>query len=57
MVLAQKNRHINQRNRIENPEMNLQLHGQSLTKQEIISNGEKIFSTNGVGKTGQQQAK
>jgi len=45
-----KNRHIDQLNRIENPE--------SLTKQERISNGKKtVSSTMGVGKTGRQHAK
>ena len=57
MVLAQK-QPIDQWNRIENPKMNQQLHGQSLTKQERICNGKKtISSTSDIGKTGQLHAK
>ena len=53
-----KNRHINQWNRIETPELDPQTYGQLiLTKQEKISNGKKTVSlTNGAGRTGQQHA-
>ena len=52
-----KYRYIDQWNRTENPEMDLQLYGQLFfDKAERISNGKKISSTHGVGKTGQQHA-
>ena len=41
-------------NRRQNPEMDHQLHGQLLTKQERLPSGKKtVFSTNGAGKIGQ----
>ena len=53
-----KNRHIDQCNTIETPELDPQMYGQlSLTKQERIYNGKKTVSlTNGAGRTGQQHA-
>ena len=55
MVLA-KNRHIDQWNKIQNPEINPQFYGQSSTKEVRICNGKKTVSSNGAGKTGQQHA-
>ena len=41
-------------NRIEIPEINPCIHGQLMTKEAILYNGEKIISSiHGAGKTGQ----
>ena len=53
-----KNRHIDQWNRTENPEMDSQLYGE-LTFNEVEKNiqwKKVVSSTNGVGKTGKQHA-
>ena len=54
-----KNRHTDQWNRIETPELGPQKYGQIIfdKKQERIPNGKKTVSlTNGAGRTGQQHA-
>ena len=52
-----KNRHIDQQNGIENPEMGLQPYGQLIfNKAGKNVQWKKVPSTNGDGKTGKQHA-
>ena len=56
MVLAQ--RHIDQWNWIDSPEINPHTYSQSMTKEVIIHNGKKVVSSrSGAGKTGQLHIK
>ena len=56
MLLAQKNRYIDQWNTTENREMDPQLCGLLIFGKERLSNGQNaVSSTNYVGKTGQQR--
>ena len=52
-----KNRHIDQRNRIETPELDAQKYGQLIfDKAGKNSQWKKVSLTNGAGRTGQQHA-
>ena len=57
MVLAQKNRHIYQWNRIDNPELDPQIYGQLIfDKVGKRIQWKKVSLANGAGRTGQQPA-